>query len=153
MNWTILKEDEPYITPSTGKKSRRVIAKCICGNIKSVMYTYIKTGRSKSCGCVQKNVWKTIFIKHNKYNTSEYNAWKNMKQRCNNSKRKDYVNYGGRGIKVCDRWLNSFINFYKDMGSKPGPEYSIDRYPNNDGNYEPSNCRWATSTEQNRNKR
>ena len=152
MNWTILKEDEPYITPSTGKKSRRVIAQCICGNIKSVMYTYIKTGRSKSCGCIQKNIFKTRFIKHNKRNTSEYVTWKNMKARCFNVKYKQWKDYGGRGITVCDRWLNSFINFYEDMGPKPGPKYSIDRI-NVNGNYEPSNCKWSTPAEQNRNKR
>lgn len=66
MKWTILKEDEPYIIPSTGKKQRRVIAQCECGTIKSVLHTYIKTGRSKSCGCIHRNSWKTINLKHNK---------------------------------------------------------------------------------------
>jgi hypothetical protein len=75
-----------------------------------------------------------------------------MKSRCYDSKRNGYKNYGGRGIKVCDRWLNSFENFLTDMGRKPGPEYSIDRI-DNDGNYEPGNCRWATMQEQSQNKR
>ena len=70
-----------------------------------------------------------------------------MKERCTNPNKKVWKDYGGRGIKVCDKWLNSYENFLKDMGRKPSPEYSIDRI-NNDGNYEPSNCRWATPMEQ-----
>ncbi len=76
-----------------------------------------------------------------------------MKDRCLNINNQYYYNYGGRGIIVCDRWLNSFENFYADMGPKPTNDHSIDRYPNGDGNYEPGNCRWATSREQNNNRR
>jgi hypothetical protein len=75
-----------------------------------------------------------------------------MKTRCYNEKAPKYPNYGGRGIKVCDRWLHSFENFLADMGPKPGPEYSIDR-KENDGDYEPGNCRWATPTQQAQNRR
>ena len=78
-----------------------------------------------------------------------YNCWSNLKQRCNNPNNKDYKKYGGRGIKVCDRWLNSFENFLEDMGEAP-EGMSIDR-TNNDGNYEPNNCRWTTSETQSRN--
>jgi len=84
---------------------------------------------------------------------SEYNTWENMKSRCYNKNNKCYHYYGGRGIKVCDRWLNSFENFYIDMGKKPTPKHSIDRFPNNNGNYEPSNCRWATQKQQVGNRR
>ena len=83
---------------------------------------------------------------------SEYSAWRNMKKRCYNPKSIGYKNYGARGIKVCDRWLHSFKNFLEDMGHKPGPEYSLDR-KNNDGNYEPKNCRWATPEVQRNNTR
>jgi len=76
-----------------------------------------------------------------------------MNDRCLNINNQYYYNYGGRGIIVCDRWLNSFENFYADMGPKPTNDHSIDRYPNGDGNYEPGNCRWATSREQNNNRR
>lgn len=78
-----------------------------------------------------------------------YKSWENMKQRCLNPKHDRYRDYGGKGIRVCARWL-SFENFLADMGTRPGNR-SIDRYPNKDGNYEPGNCRWATSSEQNRN--
>lgn len=84
--------------------------------------------------------------------SSTHQAWTNMKMRCCNPNRPDYEFYGGRGIKVCPRWLASFENFLADMGEKPVGK-SLDRWPNNDGNYEPSNCRWATKHEQMQNTR
>lgn len=84
---------------------------------------------------------------------SEFGSWCNMRSRCFNPKDKGYPAYGARGITVCARWKHSFANFLEDMGPKPTPRHSIDRYPNNDGNYEPGNCRWATSKQQNRNRR
>jgi hypothetical protein len=76
-----------------------------------------------------------------------------MNQRCTNPRNKRYADYGGRGIQVCDRWRTSFAAFLEDMGRRPSPEHSIDRYPNNDGNYEPGNCRWATAKQQRANRR
>ena len=149
--WTILKDDEPYVVPSTGKRQRRVIAQCECGIIKPVLYTYIKSGRSKSCGCVQRNNWKNINTKHLLHNTTEYSSWCNMKTRCTNIKYKQWKDYGGRGITVCKEWLESFEQFYKDMGPKPKGT-SIDRINNNEG-YKPSNCKWATRLEQRKNQR
>lgn len=83
---------------------------------------------------------------------SEYAAWRSMRERCNNSNLKIYVNYGGRGIKVCPKWDKSFEAFYEDMGPRPSPEHSLDRIGNNSP-YAPWNCRWATRNEQQRNKR
>lgn len=84
--------------------------------------------------------------------SSEYNSWYGMKRRCYNKAHKDFKNHGARGIVICERWLNSFQNFYNDMGPKPSSKHTLDRI-NNEGNYEPSNCRWSTSKEQNNNTR
>lgn len=84
--------------------------------------------------------------------TPEYKAWKDMRLRCSNPKHKDYPNYGGRGIKVCERWQNSVQAFVADMGPRPSKDHSLDRKENS-GNYEPDNCRWATKLEQSRNRR
>ena len=95
---------------------------------------------------------KLVRESHGLSHSSEYSTWNSMIQRCNNKKSKEYKNYGGRGISVCDKWLNSFSCFYNDMGRKPSKDYSIDRI-NNEGNYEPKNCRWATWTQQTNNTR
>lgn len=90
--------------------------------------------------------------KHGKHLTKEYRAWAHMKSRCYDPKLKSYKDYGGRGIKVCKRWLNSFVNFYEDMGPKPTEKHSLDRIDCN-ADYSPSNCRWATWYTQSTNKR
>ena len=129
---------------------------CDCGKIKNIRGTHLKRGLTKSCGCLCIEELKIRATSHgcatdNKC-TSEYVSWTNMKQRCYNPNSKDYNNYGGRGIIICDRWKNSFDNFLSDMGKKPNEKYSIDRI-NVNGNYEPSNCRWATQLDQTNNKR
>ena len=100
----------------------------------------------------QKRVAKETMTTHGMSYSSEYNTWKSMKQRCENPKNTHYKNYGARGIGVCKEWSDSFENFYKDMGNKPTKKHTLERVDNSSG-YSPKNCRWATSSEQNRNKR
>lgn len=83
-------------------------------------------------------------IKHGRIGTPEYRAWANMKSRCYRPSYRNFSDYGGRGIGVCDSWRDSFENFFSDMGQRPSPRHSLDRYPDKNGNYEPGNCRWAT---------
>lgn len=119
------------------------VCKCVCGLSKSVAAHRVINGGSKSCGCLRLKA--DYNIKHGLKKHPIYNVWNAMKQRCYNHKCESYPHYGGRGIVVCDRWRNSFENFYKDMnkGYIKG-QVAIDRFPNVNGNYEPSNCRWAT---------
>lgn len=118
--------------------------KCSCGAEVDIVGQSVLSGNSSSCGCRK--------FTHAMSKSVEYKTWQAMKARCTNSKNKSYIDYGARGIKVCDRWLESFENFYSDMGDKPAGDYSLDRV-DNDLDYSPDNCRWATRDEQNRNKR
>jgi len=113
---------------------------------------FLRSGHTKSCGCLS---GETTAIRNTTHGLSKnplYGLWIKVKDRCSNQNCEDYKYYGARGIKVCDRWLNSFPNFLADMGPRPSRSHSIDRI-NTNGNYEPGNCRWATPLQQNSNRR
>jgi hypothetical protein len=137
---------------------------CDCGKETLVIAGNLRSGRTRSCGCyesknrdrfIEKNIVHGCAGKDTK--TVEYKTWASMIQRCTNQKNKYFKDYGGRGIKICQEWLYSFENFLaylKANGMYPRPVgMSIDRFPNNDGNYEPGNIRWATSLQQRQNQR
>lgn len=125
---------------------------CDCGKTRVVRKGHLKSGDTKSCGCLVKEWVAENKTKHGMCGTPEYVSWQCMKYRCYYPKHKDYHSYGGRGITVCPQWLHSFETFLNDMGTKPTPDYTIDRI-NVNGNYEPSNCKWSTMKEQNMNTR
>lgn len=125
---------------------------CECGQFVVTSSNSLKKGNTKSCGCLKLEITGARRRTHGKSQTPEYRNWCAMKERCYSDRHKNYVDYGGRGIRVCDRWLHSFENFLADMGLRPFPKATIDRIEP-DGNYEPGNCCWATQLQQARNKR
>lgn len=130
------------------KKSKKAYWHCLCdcGKMHSTLGTTLRSGMTKSCGCLGKeNIIKGVKT-HGLSLTPEHRIWVAMRTRCNNPNFHAFKYYGGKGIKVCERW-DKFENFLEDLGKKPSAEYSLERKDGN-GNYEPGNCKWATRTEQ-----
>ena len=144
-----------FSTENSKKKSRYGLYKCgFCGTEAKIVMAQVKRGHTKSCGCYGKqNAKNGTNKKHNLCNTRIYGIWKAIKGRVLNPKYKTYKYYGGRGITICDEWKNDFKSFYGwAMSNGYSDELTIDRI-DNDGNYEPNNCRWVTKNIQNRHKR
>lgn len=125
---------------------------CDCGNTLTISGRSLLSENTKSCGCYKRDAISESRSTHKMCKTPEYKTWCLLKSRCLNKRNPKYPIYGGRGINVCDRWINSFQNFLDDVGTKPTPGHSIDRIYVN-GHYEPSNVKWSTRKEQQNNKR
>lgn len=130
--------------------------RCDCGTTRRARAARLRWGDTQSCGCLAKDTTAAMSRRHGMSGRPEFYIWSSMRQRCTNKNTKSFKDYGGRGIRVCDRWNEKdgrgFANFFADMGPRPSPQASLDRI-NNMGNYEPSNCRWVTKTIQCRNRR
>ena len=124
---------------------------CICGRSKIVRATHLRHGHTKSCGCMRRRRVIRYSTIHGRCGDPAYSSWKNMLTRCQNPKSPNYKYYGGRGIQVCERWAN-VETFLSDLGTKPSPSHSLERI-DNELDYCPENCRWATKKEQSYNKR
>lgn len=141
---------------ANGSKRRFYICRCECGGLALAPASSLRTGNTTTCGCLQREKAASRLRTHGESGaagrrTAEYAVWAGMLNRCRSSASKQFSDYGGRGISVCDRW-SDFANFLADMGRRPSSNHTIERQ-NNDRGYEPGNCVWATKVEQARNKR
>ena len=152
INLTGLRFSKLTVIEREGSKSGKPLWSCLCdcGNNITTLGESLRSGNTKSCGCLQKERASIRLLKHGLSKTRTYNIWNGILTRCKNPNHHSYERYGAAGITICDRWL-SFDNFIADMGECPD-KHSIDRIDNHKG-YEPSNCRWVEQRIQNRNQR
>lgn len=148
-DWTIL-----ALIPGRVQRYR---CRCVCKTEHTVVAETVRTGRSRRCRACGYKVTASKIMTHgdtvNYAMTAEYRIWHGMLERCGSPKHQSYADYGGRGLRVCPEWEASFEAFLADVGRRPSPAHSLDRFPNGAGNYEPGNVRWATSGEQSRNRK
>lgn len=147
----------PQLLRIVGKNARhqaRGVYLCCCGAQFEALAYNVSNGHTKSCGCLKPALCRRARQTHQEARPQsvEYRVWAGMKARCSNPKSNNFSRYGGRGIRVCQQWLDSYDQFLKDVGRRPTPAHSLDRL-DNDGHYEPGNVRWATPAEQARNRR
>lgn len=133
-------------------KKRQVVCRCDCGKTVTIQLSNLTTGNTTSCGCYRNEMTAQRSTAHGSWQEPEYDAWINMKSRCLNPNRPDFASYGGRGIRIDPRWIESFQAFRSDLGPRPTSGHSLERVDVN-GNYEPGNVIWATKKTQARNTR
>ena len=133
-------------------KNQQWKCECDCGSVLTARGPRLKSGRTKSCGCLQRDGARSLMRTHGMRYTPEYAIWRGIKKRCHNPLAADFSRYGGRGVTVCQEWQSSFAAFFAHVGSRPSPSHQIDRIDNERG-YEPGNVRWATPSENQRNTR
>lgn len=146
-DYTVIGEGKP------SPKGRYALCLCKCGSTRDVDVSKLRSGRSTCCKeCAAKSPKRITNLRHGMSGSAEYNAWASMIDRCYRENSHNYQRYGARGIAVCDEWRGSFEAFIRDMGCRPSSNHSLDRI-DNDGDYEPANCRWATPKQQQANRR
>ena len=146
---TVISEIDPYVKKN-GQKDRMVLCLCVCGGVKSVLLRSLRSGNTVSCGCAQKEAVSSCMKTHGLSKTRQYQIWENMVARCTNPKSPSYVNYGGKGITLCESWKD-FSSFWKDMEKSYQDNLTLDRIDVK-GGYSKENCRWVDFSVQGYNK-
>lgn len=150
--WTVIDKPALQKINSDKRNYKYVRCQCDCGTVKNIRLLGLVRLDTRSCGCRRAELMSVANTVHGHARhgsqTHEYRCWQSAKMRCFSKNTAAYPKYGARGITMCDRWANSYQHFLEDMGPSPTPEHSLDRFPNQKGNYEPGNCRWATKAEQ-----